>query len=990
MAIKRDERQIGVQPSNRLIREFRTDLPSPSGEAVQRFAQTIGEIGEQGMRSDAKKAATETAFGTELGKDENGNFIKPAAPENFGIFARDTFDEIINQRMVSTSAADFERQALGIRTQYADRPQEGAAVLEAAAQARLRTMDPAMRGRLEPVFRREVNQHVGPMLMEDARKRERMAIAGINDDITNASNKASDLFSVGTPEAKEQGEGELNTIRARVDELIRRGVLPETRRAELEKNFNAVRAGGAILGVIKRRLDEGNISENDFIDLERVIRFPYADENVLGIKSADIRAAMATPESRAAFAARVRELGSLMTRRLTQQKQEANYQNTVKLAQSGRGGFPVNMSEPEKTAVIERWSRENGLTDANGNVAYTPENIDRIFRTFRELPKQAIRDMFSSANTLKPEELEARRSVFTYLRNMPVGQGDNVVAIGLLAQNDFNFYTHYDQARKSGGSPERAAESANNLVKRGEVAVTTYRGMIDFIVPRYKTWTGVNQTEKSLLDLMDNKFPSTGINPFGGGRWSDASHEHRMTILTGVYQAMANNETLSVPEAMTYAVSRFMETHSYSPDLANQNGGVGRIVPNSDRLPEIADVKQQSNSATTSAYVPVVVNLLLSADKNRQASPYSLPENLRLIPRSQPGFNLPDYDKLKYGKNIALQPVGGSAANPGFQLVYKDEATNGWLSLSDYEGNKIVLHFDRVAKQQDTFARELITDYERSQAVFEKSGQDMRGEFGPLPGDPAAPDSPRWGDRPFAPFDTRDLFVERPGMNQRGGPTMNPVSPGIRGLRDDGAPSVLEPSDVPASGASESAYTPGDEPASMMPPVRPPQSELDGARSRRSTTEAPSSSHARMREFVVRGKRETIVDGLDKTFAERLERMVDAMPPEIRRGFQIGSAYRSVEEQRVLYNRAVAKYGSERIARRWAAPPGRSYHNHGKAVDLRFGSQEVRDWVHSNARRFQMYFPMGHEPWHMEPLGTRGTKDRVAFNFDGDTEDNTA
>jgi LAS superfamily LD-carboxypeptidase LdcB len=201
---------------------------------------------------------------------------------------------------------------------------------------------------------------------------------------------------------------------------------------------------------------------------------------------------------------------------------------------------------------------------------------------------------------------------------------------------------------------------------------------------------------------------------------------------------------------------------------------------------------------------------------------------------------------------------------------------------------------------------------------------------------------------------------------------------------------VLEPSDVPASGASESAYTPGDEPVSMMPPVRPPQSELDGARSRQAATEAPSSSHARMREFVVRGKRETIVDGLDKTFAERLERMVDAMPPEIRRGFQIGSAYRSVEEQRVLYNRAVAKYGSERIARRWAAPPGRSYHNHGKAVDLRFGSQEVRDWVHSNARRFQMYFPMGHEPWHMEPLGTRGTKDRVAFNFDGDTEDNTA
>ena len=32
----------------------------------------------------------------------------------------------------------------------------------------------------------------------------------------------------------------------------------------------------------------------------------------------------------------------------------------------------------------------------------------------------------------------------------------------------------------------------------------------------------------------------------------------------------------------------------------------------------------------------------------------------------------------------------------------------------------------------------------------------------------------------------------------------------------------------------------------------------------------------------------------------------------------------------------------------------------------------MQDWVHANAGKYGMYFPMGHEPWHIEPVGTRG------------------
>lgn len=120
---------------------------------------------------------------------------------------------------------------------------------------------------------------------------------------------------------------------------------------------------------------------------------------------------------------------------------------------------------------------------------------------------------------------------------------------------------------------------------------------------------------------------------------------------------------------------------------------------------------------------------------------------------------------------------------------------------------------------------------------------------------------------------------------------------------------------------------------------------------------------------------------LDDTFSEGLAGLIQSAPGDIGAGLQLGSAFRSVETQRGLWNNAVKRYGSPGAARKWVAPPGGSNHNHGKAVDLWWNGQRldkapkhVREWVHANAKNFGLHFPMGHEPWHVEPLGTRGTK----------------
>lgn len=107
------------------------------------------------------------------------------------------------------------------------------------------------------------------------------------------------------------------------------------------------------------------------------------------------------------------------------------------------------------------------------------------------------------------------------------------------------------------------------------------------------------------------------------------------------------------------------------------------------------------------------------------------------------------------------------------------------------------------------------------------------------------------------------------------------------------------------------------------------------------------------------------LEGADTGFRGSVERFIAARP-----GTSLTSGYRSTDEQTVLWNNAVKKYGSESAARKWVAPPGSSNHNHGFAADLS-GIENIAD---EELAKFGLYRPMSWEPWHVEPLGHRGDK----------------
>ena len=71
-----------------------------------------------------------------------------------------------------------------------------------------------------------------------------------------------------------------------------------------------------------------------------------------------------------------------------------------------------------------------------------------------------------------------------------------------------------------------------------------------------------------------------------------------------------------------------------------------------------------------------------------------------------------------------------------------------------------------------------------------------------------------------------------------------------------------------------------------------------------------------------------------------------------------------MEHQRRLWNEAVAKYG-ERGARKWVAPPGRSNHQAGNALDIA-NAGGAHAWLRRNASKYGFRQPMSWEPWHWE------------------------
>jgi hypothetical protein len=89
----------------------------------------------------------------------------------------------------------------------------------------------------------------------------------------------------------------------------------------------------------------------------------------------------------------------------------------------------------------------------------------------------------------------------------------------------------------------------------------------------------------------------------------------------------------------------------------------------------------------------------------------------------------------------------------------------------------------------------------------------------------------------------------------------------------------------------------------------------------------------------------------------------------------IASGFRTLSRQKVLFTQAVKKYGSEKEASKWVAPPLISHHPWGVAIDVNYPDEPVAaGWLEVNGSKFGLCRVFDNEWWHFEPVIAPGWK----------------
>jgi hypothetical protein len=177
--------------------------------------------------------------------------------------------------------------------------------------------------------------------------------------------------------------------------------------------------------------------------------------------------------------------------------------------------------------------------------------------------------------------------------------------------------------------------------------------------------------------------------------------------------------------------------------------------------------------------------------------------------------------------------------------------------------------------------------------------------------------------------------------------------------------SVPSPSTLPTESPPGAAVV---APA-MIPPVEEQKKSFGAI-----TSSAISSAYAGVKKFVgiespaaddlgkyVRLKDSSVnLDGLNEQMKSRLAALAKDYFDQTGQKIQVNSAYRSPEEQAKLF----AKYGTPR-----AAPPGRSRHESGLAVDI--NSSDANKAIDLGLMsKYGFTRPVRGETWHIEPIET--------------------
>lgn len=735
MAIIEDPQRVSVQPSNRYIREFKTDLPSPDLSGVQRISSALSNVAEEQLKADADLKSKEWAYSQTLQKDETGNYVKPTLPDGFGPYAKNKINELLDERMVQTTYYDIQPELDRIRNDPNNMrdPVRSRELMNTYIDSRLKALPPHIAGRVQVYAMKEVEERASSVARQTAEETRTLALQDLKKTQEMHFKNIIELLSIGNEASNKKAE-ELSGEIARIQGVIV-GQNGDSRTGtdNIMQTLESAKEAGRIFNDIKTRFEQGVLHSNDLRDLSRILSGGgSASENIFGVTPDGVVSSMPTPEVRKALTAKIEDFYTKTVEREQKSADEQTYNIIKESIDNGvRVTKPMGMSDSKYATVVTRLSQEYGI---NPN---TPEGIAKISAKIGEIPSEYYKTLFD--NNIKEGKIEELLPLYEHMKQFPDRNGaPSDRTYDLLNSKDHSLMENYLLFRRGDGQqPADAIRSARTAVANGFTIEKDPDKLEARLAAELRSINDSYTTVRDFEKYVDKKINELNPYFFQGGQQlhlKDMDNRTRTEFYGLIRRKVAEN--VSLDAAVSFAVAKVKKDYtSDTSDISNaiakqqeqhyKGSTANPLVKKDATIPSIVDPLNPLSNSTeyakryinelilrgtgqdTSGSVGTLIGSGVGSNTYARSS-NSAPE-FKLYALNDTGTQRVELPKdSQFQKNIFVKQR--SATDKSFELFYFDPTDKKSIPrLITYEdGRNVVVNFQKVARENTEYVNDKI------------------------------------------------------------------------------------------------------------------------------------------------------------------------------------------------------------------------------------------------------------------------------------------
>lgn len=226
------QRSIGVNDAG----SFEPVLPEVGsiGNVFGQLSRSLLSEADRRGRREAEQAAIEAAGVASIVKNENGFAPAEPPPPGGGRVYMEVYNRALDQRLLSSTVKDFERQMVALQVEHQDDPEKFAAAAQGMAEGYIKAASPRIAVQLEIDLVREYGERFRG-LAEGKMRRDRAALVkGLYSEIEADLAEGAQILATGAADAEERATLPLARVDQVMERLVELGeVTPEGREAEL-------------------------------------------------------------------------------------------------------------------------------------------------------------------------------------------------------------------------------------------------------------------------------------------------------------------------------------------------------------------------------------------------------------------------------------------------------------------------------------------------------------------------------------------------------------------------------------------------------------------------------------------------------------------------------------------------------------------------------------------------------------------------------------